>query len=106
MKKLDELFTITSLLALQGSATAALLVPNVLAYLIGDKFQPYEKWVSFAVAMGLAYLVAVLAESDAWTKWIVAFFNGFLIFATAVGLNEGIGEITDVGRGGFFASWF
>jgi hypothetical protein len=106
MEKLDELFTLESLLALQGAATAALLVPNVLAYLFGEEFKPYKKWVSFVVAMGLAFLVAILAETDAWTKWIVASFNGLLIFASAIGLNEKIIGSTALGRKRFFESWF
>jgi len=35
---LDALFTLQSLLSLQGSAAAALLVPNVIGYLVGEKF--------------------------------------------------------------------
>lgn len=86
---LDALFTMQSLLSLQGSAAAAFIVPNVLGYLVGGKFDPYRKWVSFGVALILAYLVAILAPTADWTKWILAFFNGFLVFASAVGINEG-----------------
>lgn len=106
MEKLDELFTLQSLLSLQGAAVAALLVPNVLTYLVGDVFKPYKKWVSFILAVGLAYLVAFLAPTQAWTKWIVAFFNGFLVFASAIGINEGVSGGTGLGRKRFFASWF
>ena len=91
MDKLEALFTVQSLLSLQGSAAAALLVPNVLAYLIGEPFKAeYKKWVSFFLAIALAYLVAILApnpEGD-WTRYILAFFNGFLIFASSVGINQ------------------
>ena len=106
MDNLDELFTIASLLSLQGSSAAALLIPNVLTYLIGDAFKPYKKWVSFAIAMILAYLVAVLAQSADWTRWIVALFNGFLVFASAVGINEAAGRGTTLSSGRFFESWF
>ena len=42
MEKLDELFTLQSLLSLQGAAFAALLVPNVLTYLVGDVFRTWK----------------------------------------------------------------
>jgi ABC-type multidrug transport system permease subunit len=88
MSKLDGLFTFESLLSLQGAAAATLLIPNVLRYLFGVGFQPYEKWVAFVIAMGLSLLVAGLAKETTWTKWFVACFNGFLVFASAVGINQ------------------
>ncbi len=102
-----SLFTLTSLLSLQGAAAAALLVPNVLLYLIREPFKPYAKWVSFVIAMVLSYLVAVLATTGDWTKWVLAFFNGFLIFASAVGINQGASSGTSLrGPRGFFQNWF
>lgn len=106
MDNLDELFTIASLLSLQGSSAAALLVPNVLTYLIGDAFKPYKKWISFALAIALSYLVAALAKGTDWTKWILALFNGFLVFASAVGINEAAGRGSTLAGGRFFETWF
>ena len=111
MEKLDSLFTLQSLLSLQGSAAAALLVPNVLAVLFGDSFKPAKIWVAFGLAIVLSYLVAFLAPDTAWTKWLLAFFNGFLIFASAVGINQGASSYVGKGlRKGkerhFFQSWF
>jgi len=94
MRKLDGLFTFESLLSLQGAAAATLLIPNVLQYLFGAGFQPYEKWVAFAIAMGLSLLVAGLADEKTWTKWVVACFNGFLIFASALGINQAAASAT------------
>lgn len=107
---LNALFTTESLLSLQGAAAAALLVPNVLGYLIGKAFDLYRKWVSFALAMILAYLVAFLAPDAHWMKWIQAFFNGFLIFASAVGINEGVSArayraYTSEPQRAFFRRW-
>ncbi len=84
---LDSLFTVTSLLSLQGSAAAAVLIPNVIGYLIGEKFDKYRKWTSLAIAMALAFLAAFMVD-DGPLKWLVAVFNGFLIFASAMGLNQ------------------
>jgi hypothetical protein len=106
MKNLDALFTVQSLLSLQGSAAACLLVPNVLSYLFGDSFKPYKKWVSFALAIILSYLVAILAPNTDWSKWILAFFNGFLVFASAVGINQAASGGARLGHSKFFASWF
>lgn len=108
---LDALFTAESLLSLQGAAAATLLVPNVIGYLVGPAFDRYRKWVSFGVAIALAYLVAILAPEAHWMKWIQAFFNGFLIFASAVGINEGISArtyrpYTERARKAFFSRWF
>ncbi|HZE42017.1 MAG TPA: hypothetical protein VE172_24745 [Stackebrandtia sp.] len=85
--ELDSLFTVTSLLSLQGSAAAAVLVPNVVGVLVGHTFDPFRKWTSLGVALALAYLTAALAQ-DGPTRWIVAFFNGLLIFASAMGINQ------------------
>ena len=88
MKKLNGLFTLESLMSLQGAAAATVLIPNVLWHLFGAGFQPYQKWVAFVIAMGLSLFVAGKASEKGWTKWMVAVFNGFLIFASAVGVNQ------------------
>ena len=88
MDSLESLYTGASLLSLQGSAAAALLVPNVLGNLIGERFDPWRKWTSLGIAMGLALLAAGLATEAGGIKWVVAFFNGFLVFASAMGLNQ------------------
>ncbi|MGB8252387.1 MAG: hypothetical protein WCF08_04180 [Anaerolineaceae bacterium] len=108
MQNLNDLFTLESLLSLQGSAAAAILVPNVLSSVIGEKFKPYKKVLAFILAMLLAYLVAALAAETGWLKWILAFFNGCLVYASAVGLNESVNATTPTKKGTrkFFESWF
>ncbi|OQY97283.1 MAG: hypothetical protein B6D41_03760 [Chloroflexi bacterium UTCFX4] len=110
---LNALFTLSSLLSLQGATAASLLIPNVLTYLIGLQFKPYEKWTAFAIALLLALVTAFLATDANNLKWLVAIFNGFLIFASAVGLNEmaartrqtpGTFSATST-RASFFHSW-
>ena len=102
----SELFTVTSLVSLQGAAAAALMVPAVLNYLSGDKFKPYAKFVSFAIAMSLSLVVAGLADKKEWTTWRVAVFNGFLVFSSAVGINQTVAQGTSLGQGKLFRSWF
>ncbi|HZQ06025.1 MAG TPA: hypothetical protein VFD70_05555 [Anaerolineae bacterium] len=79
---LNALFTVPSLLSLQGASAARLLGPNVLAYLIGGGFKPFAKWVGFGIAIVLALLTAILASDPNWIKYIIALFNSFLIFAS------------------------
>ena len=113
---LNSLFTLESLLSLQGSAAAALLIPNVFAFLFGEKFDKnWKKWTSFVIAMALAFLVAILAKDAGYAKWIIAFINGFVVFASAVGINQGIDDQNKKKAGvlggepnkkAFFKSWF
>jgi len=117
-KILNSLFTGESLLSLQGAATVVVIVPNVLTFLIGTTFQPYEKWVAFAIAMCLSLMVASQASEKSVTKWALAILNGFFIFASAVGLTEAIGATATPGAGTdmtsteatgglpFFHSWY
>jgi hypothetical protein len=100
----NSLFTTTSLLSLQGSAAAALIVPNVLKYLISTIPTWATKWIAFVIALGLSFLVAVVASDSNFMKWVVAFFNGFLVFASAMGINQAAaGTTLDSNR--FFSSW-
>jgi hypothetical protein len=108
---LNSLFTKESLVSLQGSAAVTLLVPNVLTYLIGSSFAPYEKWAAFIIALLLAFLVAFQAPDKGVTKWILAVLNGFLIFASAVGLTAALGSGADTRvamgeRLPFFHGWY
>ena len=109
---IDSLFTTESLLTLQGSALVTLLVPNVLRYLIGSSFAGYEKWVGFAIAMVLAFLTATQATKKDWMTWVLAFFNGFLIYSSAVGLTTALASGVQPGLSGvsspvpFFHSWY
>lgn len=88
-KPVDALFTTDSLLSLQGATLAAWLAPTVLGHLFGGRFgKSAHKWTAFAVSMGLAFMVAYTATDAGSTKWIVALFNGLLIFASATGINQ------------------
>jgi hypothetical protein len=100
----NALFTSTSLLSLQGAAAAALLVPNGLRFLISSIPRWVTKWIAFIISLGLSFLVAYVATDPGFMKWIVGFFNGFLVFASAMGINQAAAG-DDLQRGGFFSSW-
>lgn len=115
-QKINALFTVESLMSLQGAALVALVVPNVLTYLIGPAFLPYEKWIGFAIAMALALFIASRSTGQGAMKWLVTVLNGFLIFAAAAGLTQVLGAASDgrpitgpdsvPGRLPFFHSWY
>ncbi|MDD5530232.1 MAG: hypothetical protein PHX21_09415 [bacterium] len=86
--ELDALFTRESLLGLQGAVAASLLVPNIVCYLFGQKADRYRKWLSLIVALGLAFITAHIAPTQSGMKWVLAFFNGLLIFSSAAGMNQ------------------
>jgi hypothetical protein len=110
---LNSLFTKESLFSLQGAAAATLIIPNVLGYLIGPAFTPYQKWTAFGIALALAFYTAAQAPSKEAGKWFMAIFNGFLIFASAAGLTDALGAgqnsgitASGVPQATFFHSWF
>jgi hypothetical protein len=109
----NALFTRESLMSLQGAALATLVIPNVLAYMIGPGFLPFEKWIGFGIAMLLALYTAYQSSEAGVQKWAIAVLNGFLIFAAAAGLSDAFGSMktADVPPGPpngvpFFHSWF
>jgi hypothetical protein len=71
--------------------------------------------LAFIIALLLAILTAALAADTSFTKWVLALINGFLIFSSAVGVNQGITarnnpdqqrrEPKKKGKD-FFADWF
>jgi hypothetical protein len=111
--RINALFTAESLMSLQGAALVALIVPNVLTYLIGPAFLPFEKWVGFAIALSLALYIASRSTDKGAMKWLVAVLNGFLIFSAATGMTEVFGAAaagslgpSAPGQLPFFHSWF
>src|SRR5213594_1729230 len=88
MDHVNSLFTTESLLSFQGATVAAWLVPNALGRLFGNQVVRYRAWIAFVVAMGLALIIAYIATESSVLKWVVAFFNGLIIFMAALGANE------------------
>lgn len=85
---MNEYYTLGSLLEFGGAVVAVTLVTAVVSYLAGEAIIPYLKWFALATSLVLAYLSAVMAAETDWTKWVVAFFNGLLIFLAATGMNQ------------------
>jgi hypothetical protein len=111
--RINALFTKESLMSLQGAALVTLVVPNVITFLVGSAFLPYEKWLGFVIAMGMAIYIASQSSDTGAQKWVIAILNGFLIFAAAAGLTDVLGALSGVesapivpGRVPFFHSWY
>jgi len=84
---MDTSFTIQSLLSFTGAVIATALLPNVIAT-FADLSPKTLRAIALVMAMGLAFLSAFLVKESEWTKWVVAFFNGLLIYLSALGANE------------------
>jgi len=120
---MDTLFTTQTLLSFTGAVIATALLPNVIAT-FADLSPKTLRAIALVMAMGLAFLSAFLVKEGDWTKWIVSFFNGLLIYLSALGANETLsrglkkgaatppptlaGKSAEAGpeKRGFFASWF
>jgi len=83
----SSLFTTQTLFSFAGAVIATALVPNVIAS-IATLPPRTLRLIALIVAMILAFLMAFMADSADWIKWIVAFFNGLLIYLSALGANE------------------
>ena len=89
MNGVDDWFTLSKLLAYPGAVAAVTLIVSMVAYLGGERVTPYLKWVALAFAYLLAYFAAYMTFGD-WTVYVVAFFNGAVVFLAAVGLNQAV----------------
>ena len=94
----DALFNATSLFTFAGAVAATTLVPNVLATMVELPARTL-RFIAFGVAMGLALVMAITTESGDWIKWLVAFFNGLLIYLSALGANETLSRGLGKGQG-------
>ena len=107
---LDDFFTWESLGTFQGATAAILLVVNVFGYLIGPRFDKWRKWLAIVLALGIEAVLSYTAAGSGFEKWVVAFLNALLLFAAAMGINEGAGrgfglERDDITQRSFFRSW-
>ena len=86
MRTPKELYTTASLYTLAGASSAILVTCGVCAYVF--EFNP--RWLGFVLAEIIA-VVGVFTLRDVQKSdpriWLVAIFNGFLIYSQAVGFN-------------------
>lgn len=85
---MNDLFTWAALGSLTGASAATLLATNVIGGLIGPKGDKARKWIALGFGLTLAYITAAFATEAGPEKWIIAFFNGLVIFSAALGINQ------------------
>jgi uncharacterized membrane protein len=84
----SDFFTVTSLGTLAGASAAVFIVTSVFGYLMNSRrSETIKKWLGLALSFVVAFLAASLIEDKAVSVWIIAIFNGFLIYFTAIGAN-------------------
>lgn len=85
---MNDLFTWAGLGTVAGASAATLLTANVIGGLIGPPADKARKWIALGMALLLSYLTAAFAQDAGAEKWIIAFFNGLVIFSAALGVNQ------------------
>lgn len=80
----SEFFTTTSIASLAVSTTMVVVAVRPLNQI----FKLPKLGTAFFISLILAYLNVILKENAEPLDWLIAFFNGCLIFCTAVGMNE------------------
>ncbi|MFJ6194623.1 hypothetical protein [Micromonospora sp. NPDC092111] len=85
---MNDLFTWAALGSVAGASAATLLTANVIGGLLGPDSDKARKWIALGVALALSYATAAFATEAGAQKWIIAFFNGLVIFSAALGINQ------------------
>lgn len=68
---------------------------------------PSPKWVALGVAEAIVFLTAWAIHVDSAFWPVIAFLNGLLVYAGAVGINTAAHGANQVERGvGFWSRWF
>lgn len=81
-----ELFTAASLATVAGASLAVTLVTAALKAVTNIQGRATQA-VALGVSLGLACAFGVAGEGTA-QAWIVALFNGVLIYCTAMGVDQ------------------
>ena len=85
-----EFFTVNSFLTLAGATAIVWVTTSVIQYLFNGKLQ--AKWIAFVLSESISFIAAfaLTAPSEKINlvvRGLSALFNGYLIFATPLGLN-------------------
>jgi hypothetical protein len=84
----QQLFTWESLATLGGSVLATVIVTNSIASIAGAAYTKLmRRLTALALAMACQLGAAAFAAGGG-QKWIVAILNGFLVYTSALGLNQ------------------
>jgi len=77
-----EFFTPQSMLTLAGATAITIAVANGIQYVLNRN----PRWLALALAIAICIVGSIKSgQGKDWTDYLVAVFNGFLVFATARG---------------------
>jgi hypothetical protein len=83
-----DLFTIESFSTLAGASFGVYVVSNVIQYVFN--FNP--RWFGLGLAFVFSFLGVLLAKNTGVIQYVIAFLNGFLIYASSVGIVQVTGK--------------
>lgn len=95
-----ELYTMKTMFTLGGSSAGVWLFTTILALVFNVDVDKY-KWIGLCVALALSFIGAITVEKFNLRLAMVAFFNGLLIYVTAVGINsinQGVSHNKDISK--------
>ena len=104
----DQFFTSTNIISVGVATVAVTSATNTLYALL----KAPQKITAFATAMVIAYVAVAVGSQPQWYEWVLAFFNGCLLFCGATGMNElGAAAVAPPGKGmarrePILKSWF
>jgi hypothetical protein len=105
----DQFFSPTNIISVGVATGAVTFATNALCAVI-NKLPP--KATAFVAGQVIAYLVVLIENGPLWYEWVLAFFNGCLLFCSATGANElGAAAAAQRGKGvaapaPILKSWF
>ena len=86
-----DFFTIESFSTLAGITVIVVVVSGVIQHV----FNINPKWLSLFISCLLSFLGVFLSNKIGAEYYLMAFLNGFLIYANVVGINQITGKNID-----------
>ena len=83
----NDFYTPSTLFTLSGCSLVVWLITSVLVDIFGSKMKKTKKLFALFLSLVLALLGASLTSNPDLLTWVIAVINGFLIYASAVGIN-------------------
>lgn len=101
----QDLFTWASFATLAGASGAVVVANNVLRHFFDPPpFPKFRRFLPLVLSLLVSFGGAAYSGAlNGWSDWILGFFNGLLICAEAIGMNQ---TGYAVFRGKITPSWF
>ncbi len=109
---MDDFFTITSLVTLSGCVTIVIVIVNGMRHALNWGPRWFGLFVSIVISFIALYITNNIEDGVhkdlEMINYLIAFFNGFLIYASAFGVQTGLISAPPAGSGGtltFRSAW-